>query len=208
MPLVFTKDHHGSRIALWRIEEEEQFFTERIQYRPDSSHAVKRLQQLSSRYLLELIYPGFPFHQVEVSKAGKPILAESEFHFSLSHCDGFSAAIIGKIAPVGIDVERINPRILRIESKFLNATEYELLSGCNEESRVVYSTLFWSIKETVFKWWGDGAVDFSEQIQIKSIDLLDQGKALVEFGKNAESELLVEYIRYQDTWISYVEHGV
>jgi phosphopantetheine--protein transferase-like protein len=206
MPLVFTKDHHGSQIALWSIEEEEPFFAERIPYRPDSSHAVKRLQQLSSRYLLELMHPSFPFHQVELSKAGKPILAESILHFSLSHCDGFSAAILGKNAPVGIDVERINPRILRVETKFLNANEYELLSGCNEESRVVYATLFWSIKETVFKWWGDGAVDFAEQIQIKKIELLDQGKAVIEFGTDSEKILFVDYIRYQDTWVTYVEH--
>ncbi len=206
MPLVFNKDHHGSQITLWSIEEEEPFFAERIPYRPDSSHAVKRLQQLSSRYLLELMHPSFPFHQVELSKAGKPILAESVLHFSLSHCDGFSAAILGKNAPVGIDVERINPRILRVETKFLNANEYELLSGCNEESRVVYATLFWSIKETVFKWWGDGAVDFAEQIQIKKIDLLDQGKAVIEFGTDSEKMLLVDYIRYQDTWVTYVEH--
>ena len=206
MPLVFTKDHHGSQIALWSIEEEEPFFAERIPYRPDSSHAVKRLQQLSSRYLLELMHPSFPFHQVELSKAGKPILAESVLHFSVSHCDGFSAAILGKNAPVGIDVERINPRILRVETKFLNANEYELLSECNEESRVVYATLFWSIKETVFKWWGDGAVDFAEQIQIKKIDLLDQGKAVIEFGTDSEKMLLVDYIRYQDTWVTYVEH--
>ncbi len=206
MPLVFTKDHHGSQIALWSIEEEEPFFAERIPYRPDSSHAVKRLQQLSSRYLLELMHPSFPFHQVELSKAGKPILAESILHFSLSHCDGFSAAILGKNAPVGIDVERINPRILRVETKFLNANEYELLSECNEESRVVYATLFWSIKETVFKWWGDGAVDFAEQIQIKKIELLDQGKAVIEFGTDSEKMLFVDYIRYQDTWVTYVEH--
>ena len=206
MPLVFTKDHHGSQIALWSIEEEEPFFAERIPYRPDSSHAVKRLQQLSSRYLLELMHPSFPFHQVELSKAGKPILAESILHFSLSHCDGFSAAILGKNAPVGIDVERINPRILRVETKFLNANEYELLSECNEESRVVYATLFWSIKETVFKWWGDGAVDFAEQIQIKKIELLDQGKAVIEFGTDSEKMLYVDYIRYQDTWVTYVEH--
>ena len=206
MPLVFTKDHHGSQIALWSIEEEEPFFAERIPYRPDSSHAVKRLQQLSSRYLLELMHPSFPFHQVELSKAGKPILAESVLHFSLSHCDGFSAAILGKNAPVGIDVERINPRILRVETKFLNANEYELLSECNEESRVVYATLFWSIKETVFKWWGDGAVDFAEQIQIKKIELLDQGKAVIEFGTDSEKMLYVDYIRYQDTWVTYVAH--
>ena len=206
MPLVFTKDHHGSQIALWSIEEEESFFAERIPYRPDSSHAVKRLQQLSSRYLLELMHPSFPFHQVEISKAGKPILAESVLHFSVSHCDGFSAAILGKNAPVGIDVERINPRILRVETKFLNANEYELLSECNEESRVVYATLFWSIKETVFKWWGDGAVDFAEQIQIKKIELLDQGKAVIEFGTDSEKMLFVDYIRYQDTWVTYVEH--
>ena len=206
MPLVFNKDHHGSQITLWSIEEEEPFFAERIPYRPDSSHAVKRLQQLSSRYLLELMHPSFPFHQVELSKAGKPILAESILHFSLSHCDGFSAAILGKNAPVGIDVERINPRILRVETKFLNANEYELLSECNEESRVVYATLFWSIKETVFKWWGDGAVDFAEQIQIKKIELLDQGKAVIEFGTDSEKMLFVDYIRYQDTWVTYVEH--
>jgi phosphopantetheine--protein transferase-like protein len=206
MPLVFTKDHHGSQIALWSIEEEEPFFAERIPYRPDSSHAVKRLQQLSSRYLLELMHPSFPFHQVELSTAGKPILPESVLHFSLSHCDGFSAAMLSKNAPVGIDVERINPRILRIETKFLNANEYELLSGCNEDSRVVYATLFWSIKETVFKWWGDGAVDFAEQIQIKKIELLDQGKAVIEFGTDSEKMLFVDYIRYQDTWVTYVEH--
>ena len=206
MPLVFNKDHHGSQITLWSIEEEEPFFAERIPYRPDSSHAVKRLQQLSSRYLLELMHPSFPFHQVELSKAGKPILAESEFHFSLSHCDGFSAAILGKNAPVGIDVERINPRILRIEKKFFNTNEYQLLSRYNEESRVVYSTLFWSIKETVFKWWGDGAVDFAKQIQIKKIELLDQGKAVIEFGTDSEKMLYVDYIRYQDTWVTYVEH--
>ena len=206
MPLVFTKDHHGSQIALWSIEEEEPFFAERIPYRPDSSHAVKRLQQLSSRYLLELMHPSFPFHLVEVSKTGKPMLAESVLHFSLSHCDGFSAAMLGKNAPVGIDVERINPRILRVETKFLNANEYELLSGCNEESRVVYATLFWSIKETVFKWWGDGAVDFAEQIQIKKIKLLDQGKAVIEFGTDSKKILFVDYIRYQDTWVTCVEH--
>jgi hypothetical protein len=207
MPLVFTKDHHGSQLALWSIEEEEPFFAERIPYRPDSSHADKRLQQFSSRYLLEIMHPGFPFNEIEVSNTGKPIMSGgSILQFSLSHCEGFSAAIMGKIAPVGIDVERINPRILRIESKFLNITEYKLLSGCNKESRVTYGTLFWSIKETVFKWWGDGAIDFAEHIQIKSIDLLDQGKALIKFGKNSEIELVVEYIRYQDTWISYVEH--
>lgn len=205
MPLVFTKDHHGSQIALWSIEEEESFFAERIPYRPDSSHAVKRLQQLSSRYLLELIYPGFPFHQVEVSKAGKPILAESVLHFSVSHCDGFSAAILGKNAPVGIDVERINPRILRVETKFLNVKEYELLSACSEESRVVYASLFWSIKETVFKWWGLGGVDFAEQIQIKEINLVDKGKAMIVFGTNPEKRLFVNYTRYEDAWITYVE---
>ena len=206
MPLVFTKDHHGSQIALWSIEEEEPFFAERIPYRPDSSHAVKRLQQLSSRYLLELMHPSFPFHLVEVSKTGKPMLAESVLHFSLSHCDGFSAAMLGKYAPVCIDVESIYPRILRVETKFLNANEYELLSGCNEESRVVYATLFWSIKETVFKWWGDGAVDFAEQIQIKKIKLLDQGKAVIEFGTDSKKILFVDYIRYQDTWVTCVEH--
>ena len=114
--------------------------------------------------------------------------------------------MLGKNVPVGIDVERINPRILRVETKFLNANEYELLSGCNEESRVVYATLFWSIKETVFKWWGDGAVDFAEQIQIKKIELLDQGKAVIEFGTDSEKMLFVDYIRYQDTWVTYVEH--
>jgi hypothetical protein len=34
-------------------------------------------------------------------------------------------------------------------------------------------TLAWSIKETMFKWYGDGGVDFREHLHIKNISLHD-----------------------------------
>jgi phosphopantetheine--protein transferase-like protein len=124
--------------------------------------------------------------------------------FSISHTKGFAAGIISAEIPVGIDIEFISPRVLKIEKRFLNPHEYALLDSLAEEERVVFSSLFWSIKETVYKCWGKGGVDFADQIRIQSFSPQHQGAAAVQFRQSADV-YSVQYLRIGDLWLTHMQ---
>ncbi len=180
------------------------FFENAIPYRAIASNPGQQLQQLASRMVLYTLQPSFPFNQIQLNPAGKPILPESVIQFSISHTKGFAAGIVSAEIPVGIDIEFISPRVLKIEKKFLNSQEYALLDPLSEQDRIVFSSLFWSIKETVYKCWGNGGVDFAEKIRIQSFSLQDQGIAAVQFG-HAEVLHTVHYQREGNLWLTYMQ---
>ena len=90
-------------------------------------------------------------------------MLNEEYHFSISHCGDFAAAIISEDKVVGIDVELIQPKIEFIKHKFLSEREQTLLPALNAQ----LLTLLWSCKEAVYKWYGRGGVDFKSHIVIK-----------------------------------------
>ncbi len=204
MPLVRSIHNADISLGLWEITEEPIFFEQAIQYRAIASHPGQQLQQLASRMVLYALQPRFPFDQIQLNPAGKPFLPEGMFQFSISHTKGFAAGIVSTEVPVGIDIESISPRVLKIEKKFLNPQEYTLLDPLSEQDRIVFASLFWSIKETVYKCWGNGGVDFAEQIRIQSFSLQDQGTAAVQFGL-AEAVHAVHYHREGNLWLTYMQ---
>jgi phosphopantetheinyl transferase len=94
--------------------------------------------------------------------------------------------------------------VLKVEKKFLNPQEFALLAPLSEQDRIVFSSLFWSIKETVYKCWGNGGVDFAEQIRIQSFALQDHGTAAIQFGQST-AVYTVHYFREGDLWLSYMQ---
>ena len=204
MPLVRSIENADLSLGLWEITEDSSFFELAIPYRAVASNSGQQLQQLASRMVLNALRPLFPFDQIQLNPAGKPFLPESMSQFSISHTKGFAAGIISAETPVGIDIEFISPRVLKIEKKFLNPFEYALLAPLSEQDRIVFSSLFWSIKETVYKCWGNGGVDFAEQIRIQSFALQDNGTAAIQFGQSTAVHT-VHYFREGDLWLSYMQ---
>jgi len=204
MPLVHTIRDTEMFLGLWEITEDPSFFEQAMSYRSVASNPGQQLQQLASRMVLKAMQPSFPFDQIQLNPAGKPFLPEGMTQFSMSHTRGFAAGIISDKTPVGIDIEWISPRVLKIEKKFLNHHEYALLASLSEQDRIVFASLFWSIKETVYKCWGDGGVDFSEQIKIQSFSLHHQGTAAIQFGQS-DALHTVHYFREGDLWLSYMQ---
>ena len=204
MPLVRSIHNAEISMGLWEITEEHSFFEQASPYRAVASNPGQKLQQLASRMVLKALQPLFPISQIQLNPAGKPFLPEGLPQFSISHTRGFAAGIISAETPVGIDIEFISPRVLRIEKKFLNPQEYALLAPLSEQDRIVVSSLFWSIKETVYKCWGNGGVDFAEQIRIRSFALQDHGTASIQFGQST-AEYTVHYQREGDLWVSYMQ---
>lgn len=204
MPLVEKISNADFGVLVWEITEAEVFFHERISYRSKLKNPSKTLQQLASRYLLELLHPSFPFQQVIRSNSGKLVLKDSISDFSITHTAQFAAAIISGSFKVGIDVEKIDARVLKVERKFLHQNELNWLSTLGVDSRVKLTTLCWTVKEAVFKWWGAGGVDFANHIQIHYPGTEDHGSISVEFTKSSLMTLQVHFKLIGGHWLAYI----
>ncbi|MBB1286357.1 4'-phosphopantetheinyl transferase superfamily protein [Flavisolibacter sp. BT320] len=197
MPIFFQQDIDGdTKLAVWKIEEEESFFTVPLQR--EITHPHKRLQHLSGRYLLRYLFPEFPLDLIKVADTRKPYLEDEAFHFSISHCSDYAAAIVSRKKRVGVDIEVPTKKVERIKKKFLHAEELMFVNSHKATNRteaktkiktifedsdnaLAQLTLLWSVKEAVYKWWSYGGVDFSEMIRIEPFTLQEKGEIRAMF---------------------------
>ncbi len=200
MPLFFQQDIDAdTRLAVWKIKEEESFF--QVPLQRDIGHPHKRLQHLAGRYLLGLVFPEFPLQLIEIADTRKPFLKEEDFHFSISHCGDYAAVIVSRTKRVGIDVEMMSEKINRIRGKFISDKDHAVF--LNDD--LFTGTLAWSCKEAIFKWWGAGGVDFREHIRLGNI----QNRGDDIFRINATFSLLpvhlcVDSVLFRDLCLSWV----
>ncbi len=169
MPIFFQQPiNDTTRLGIWKIEETEEFFKRNVPLHRDVTHPHKRLQHLAGRFLLPYLFPDFPPELIQIADTRKPFLPDEQFHFSISHCGDYAAAIVSKNNRVGIDIEIPTPKVETIIHKFLSQQEQQLFHA----SRIIvhqptFTTLLWSAKEAIFKWNGSREVDFIEHIHLK-----------------------------------------
>src|ERR1700722_13895853 len=177
MPLFYQHNiNEGTKLAIWQIAEPESFFLAKVPLKQNVTHPFKRRQHLAGRYLLSYLYPDFPVEDIRIADTRQPFLEGEPFHFSISHCGAYAAAIVSRTGRVGVDIELVTPRITRVAEKFLNDDE---MSFFNEDYAVFlyqwglrgrveqeFLTLIWSAKEALFKWYGRGELDFKRHMQL------------------------------------------
>jgi 4'-phosphopantetheinyl transferase EntD len=128
LPLFYQHNINDSdRLGVWSITEEEHFFFSRVPLHRNISHERKRLQHLAGRYLLQYLYPDFPYELIEIADTRRPFIKNESFHFSISHCGDFAAAIVSKVNRVGVDIELVTPMIEKIQHKFLSEDELMMM---------------------------------------------------------------------------------
>ena len=204
MPLVYQQNINATtKIAVWHITEPEDFFLAQVPLQREIRHWHKRLQHLAGRLLLKELYPDFPVEMIRIADTKKPFLENEPFHFSISHCGDYAAVIVSKTFRVGVDVELINEKIEQIQQKFMSKGELQILNAQCPMSNIQSLTLYWSVKESVYKWWGIGSVDFKRSIVLKKIiGLPEQGIVHCLF-KN-ETELAIHYLFFNHNFLTWV----
>jgi len=204
MPLVYQQNINAeTRIGVWHIAEPESFFSNQVPVQREITHPHKRLQHLAGRLLLRELYPEFPVELIRVADTRKPFLADDPFHFSISHCGDYAAAMVSTAYRVGVDVELKNGRIDRIMHKFLSKEEQFLLPrGAIKET----ATLLWSAKESVYKWDGEGAVDFIGDIRVQKITG-DHNQGTIPVLFRDDLSLVVHYLHFNDNYLTWVFTG-
>ncbi len=178
MPLIYHQQiNAATKIGVWHITEAEDFFLQQFSLQRSITHPHKRLQHLAGRHLLRDLFPNFPLALIQIADTRKPFLADEAFHFSISHCGDYAAAIVSTENRVGVDIEIPHPKVERIQHKFLTEVEKEILTAVNNEGHPEFSglTTAWSIKEAMFKWQGEGEVDFKKHMLIKSLKKSEDG---------------------------------
>ena len=119
------------------------------------------MEWLASRYLVQVM-TGWAF-KIEKDGFGKPILADKNYHISISHSKDFTAAIIGTES-VGIDIQYITPRLEGIARRVMNESKFKML---HTDNRLEHLHVYWGAKEAMFKAYGKGALDFRKNILIE-----------------------------------------
>ena len=205
MPLFYQQDiNESTRLGVWQIREEEYFFLKEVPLQRDITHPHKRLQHLAGRYLLKFLFDDFPYDLIRIADTRKPFLHNEQYHFSISHSGDYAATIVSRDKRVGIDVENRTPAVMKVLHKFLNDQEKIFVKTDPSITPYLQETLLWSVKETVFKWHGNGGVDFSEHILVQQFNCYDQGIIDCLFQHEFSANLAVHYRIIADLCISWV----
>lgn len=213
MPLFYQQPIDSeTKLAIWKIEEEEQFFLDHVPLQREITHPHKRRQHLAGRYLLQFLFPDFPIRLIQIADTRKPFLEDEAYHFSISHSGDFAAVIVSKSRRVGVDIEKISDQIARIRHKFVTEAETSVLNDFVKETWYQRPTaneqltLLWSCKEAVFKWYGLGNVDFRKNIMVQQISGVEEDRfeTMLQFQKEEAVLLQLPSIFFDNLCLSYV----
>lgn len=203
------------RIGEWRLEEPLEELLQRYSFTPEElaqgvagMHPERLRSYLGVRILAGEMVKGATFFKDEF---GKPHLSVAdEFghkpYISWSHSGQHAAVITNSNAPTGIDVEKIDTRILRIQNKFCNATD---LLSCTAEAHLRHHVLLiiWGAKESMYKYYGKKEVDFREQMTVKPFELNTTGTVEGIMNLPAfQKEFKIGYRVYDNRILVWVEN--
>lgn len=156
-----------SQYAIWKITESAGELRAAVKLNDREEEIYNRFmvdsrkkQWLAYRILLRQILAPADI-TIEYDSSGKPYLAGSRMHISVTHSEDLAAVIISPEKRVGIDIERMRPRIFKVKDKFLNNRELSALVSENELEQL---TLAWCAKEALYKLYGMKNLDFRENI--------------------------------------------
>jgi len=201
-----------TKLGIWRIEEPEAFYLERVPLKKGVSHPYKRLQHLAGRFLLPTLYADFPLEEILVADTRKPYLENEQYHFSISHGGNFAAAIVSSHSRVGVDIELVSPRIIAISHKFLHYNEKAFLNDWIQlpKMHLELTTVLWSAKEAIYKWYGHGELDFRQHMQLSGSITFKADETIVMpfvFKKQEPVPLTVEARIFDQLALAWVMTG-
>ena len=180
MPVEFIKDNKDVILGLWKITEDVEFFISKLDLSENEVKILKSFANesrkkhwLAYRILADRMINNNRHNEIKYDENRKPHLKNTEFHISVTHTGNYAAAVISKTTSVGIDIEKITPRILKIKHKFLNENE---LKFSEKENILEHLYIYWCSKEAMYKLYGKRDIDFRKNIFVEEFTVSEKGK--------------------------------
>ena len=133
--------------------------------------------------------------EIDYTESGKPFLVNSKEYISISHSQNF-IGILKAPFDVGLDIEEINERIIKIKNRFLNEKELKLF-----DSSIENLTIAWTLKEALFKLNTRNGIDFRKELLIEG--KTDDGYNCKMFDHDGWRIVKLKTLRKENLIISY-----
>lgn len=189
MPLFKTINiNNDTTVFLWKITED---FNELFRQASLKDTSLTRLENMKSeshqkgflsvRMLLQ--HCGYTDFDLIYNELGKPHLKDNK-HISISHSFDFAAIALSNKS-IGIDIEQVKAKVLRIAPRFMEMWHLENLS---ESDQMKKATVIWGTKEAIFKIKSEQGISFPDHIFEKEFSLHDKKcNAELHFNNSIEN---------------------
>jgi 4'-phosphopantetheinyl transferase len=191
MGVISNTTTQNCTIAIWEITEtlDELLQLSNTISTADFNTERRKKEWIASRLLLNEINPNY---SISYNAFGAPELSNGRF-ISISHSKGLVAIIISQ-QQVGLDIEEISEKALRVSAKFVSTNNLKALT-------TERATLIWCCKEAVFKWHQKGEVDFIADIKLHPFESMEKGEIRAEFRN---TPLILNYQKIHNHYLVYV----
>jgi 4'-phosphopantetheinyl transferase len=201
----------GVQLGLWHITESTDELISQLYLNKEEFDTLagfktqhRQKQWLSYRVLIRNLVKIDTIYTIYYTISGKPYLIHPPRNISVTHSGKYSATLISedkRINP-GIDLEKIDAKVMRVRSKYLNPVE--LIRASVNPSPQTY-TMFWSAKEAVYKCYDNPEISLKENIHIHSLrQYNDHWKIKIRvFLNNSVTEFVVHCEFFGEYILSY-----
>lgn len=148
----------------WHITEDVTSLFIAVSFRDNSLFRLEGMKSeehqrgfLAVRMLLQHL--GYTDYDLTYDEAGKPHLSDGK-HISISHSHEFSCICISDEL-MGIDLEKLKEKTLKIAPRFMEVKHLENLSTSEQIEK---ATVIWGVKESIFKIKNEKGISFPEHI--------------------------------------------
>ncbi len=159
---------NGAILAIWEISETVDELLDLLDLDPFVIAEVsqftgekRKLEYLAVRAMLNQVLG--EKKSIAYEPNGKPFLTDKSYEISITHTGHYAAIILHPTCRLGIDIERIADRVIRVKHKFLSEEE---LSFVDEKLAKTQLALMWSAKEALYKIVQQTEVDFITDLTI------------------------------------------
>ena len=119
----------------------------------------KKKEYTAIRWMKTNLFGSMP---IRYATDGSPTLDNTSF-ISISHTTKYACLGVSKSHKIGIDIEAVTPRAVKVQHKYCNDLEARLFDTSNDFDM----TLLWSLKEALYKFSDRQQLLFSTDILIQ-----------------------------------------
>jgi len=143
---------------------------------------------------------------IEHTPSGRPILKGSDLHVSISHSKNHATLLISNNNNIGVDIEKISPRILRLQRRIAQPKELPAdFAAFPEYQQIKYLTILWTIKEAVYKSMNEQeGFDLLTDVLVTPSDFGKMPSIIEVSVKNLEKKLKVVCREFEGNILTYV----
>ncbi|TXK48998.1 4'-phosphopantetheinyl transferase superfamily protein [Pontibacter qinzhouensis] len=191
MPLIQTmQPAPRTLIGIWQIEEPAAELYAALPPQADLSalqgkvHPKREQEWLASRMLAYTLLQQFTEVPLVLcrNEHGKPYFEQSDIQLSITHSPQLAAVIVSADHQVGIDIELVSQKALRVADRFLAESEKTCTAGDD-----IKTCLYWSAKETLYKMYSKRNLIFKENILLAPSETENTLRGLVQTANFSRS---------------------